>query len=248
MWDKLIKDINNDFPFNNYMIQKGIIRPKYSFVMTLINNNFAKDTKILDFGSGKNDITAIIKESGYDNIDAYDDCNDEWYNKDNKLKLINFSKRHKINFFENFAELDGRKYDLILLLDVIEHVPQPKKLFNTILKLLNDNGKILITVPNSVSIRKRLTVLMGKTNYTNYDEFYSEDNFRGHWREYSIEDLKQLSKQIKFEIKSVSGFNGIIPKGKFKFFLFKYFLFLYKLIIKIDISLSDTLGVILEKK
>ena len=247
MWDKLIEDINNDFPFKNYMIQKGIIRPKYSFVMNFINDNFSKDIKILDFGSGKNDIAAIIKNSGYDNIEAYDDCNDIWYNEENKSKLVNFSKKHKINFYENIEQLNEKKYDLILLLDIIEHVPKPKDLFNKVKDLLNDNGKILITVPNSVSLRKRLSVLIGKTNYAIYDEFFDEDDFRGHWREYSIDDLRILSKKINFKIKSTSGFNGIIPKGKIKFFFFKYFLFIYKFLIKIDISLSDTLGVLLEK-
>ena len=134
-----------------------------------------------------------------------------------------------------------------MLLDVIEHVPKPRNLLKSIISLLKDNGRIFITVPNSVSLRKRLSVLGGKTNYANYEEFFDEENYRGHWREYSIDDIKTMSKKIGFKIEYLSGFNGIIPKGSLKFFFFKYFLFLYKLIIKIDISLSDTLGVTIKK-
>ena len=32
--DKLIRKINNEFPFKDYMVQKNIVRPKYFFVMT----------------------------------------------------------------------------------------------------------------------------------------------------------------------------------------------------------------------
>ena len=247
MLDKLIREINDDFPFKNYMVQKNIVRPKYFFVINEINNRFKKNIKILDFGSGKNDITTIIKRSGYENIDAFDDCNDVWYNLDNKKILQDYSKKQGFSFYDNFEQLSGKKYDLILLLDVIEHIPRPKSLLKSIIDLLDTNGRIFITVPNSVSIRKRLSVLVGKTNYANYDEFYDEDDYRGHWREYSIDDLKKMTKKIGFKIEFISGFNGIIPKGNLKYFFFKYFLYLYKLIIKFDSSLSDTIGIIIKK-
>ncbi len=247
MLDKLIREINDDFPFKNYMVQKNIVRPKYFFVINEINNRFKKNIKILDFGSGKNDITTIIKRSGYENIDAFDDCNDVWYNLDNKKILQDYSKKQGFSFYDNFEQLSGKKYDLILLLDVIEHIPRPKSLLKSIINLLDTNGRIFITVPNSVSIRKRLSVLVGKTNYANYDEFYDEDDYRGHWREYSIDDLKKMTKKISFDIEFISGFNGIIPKGNLKYFFFKYFLYLYKLIIKFDSSLSDTIGIIIKK-
>ncbi len=247
MLDKLIREINDEFPFKDYMVQKNIVRPKYFFVMKEINNRFKKNIKILDFGSGINDITTIIRKSGYEYIDAFDDCNDEWYNLDNKKILQDYSKKQDFPFYDNFEQLYGKKYDLILLLDVIEHIPKPKRLLKSIINLLNKDGRIFITVPNSVSIRKRLSVLVGKTNYANYDEFYDEDNYRGHWREYSIGDIKKMTKKIGFKIEFISGFNGIIPKGNLKYFFFKNFLYLYKLIIKLDYSLSDTIGVIIKK-
>ena len=64
MLDKLIREINDEFPFKDYMVQKNIVRPKYFFVMKEINNRFKKNIKILDFGSGINDITTIIRKSG----------------------------------------------------------------------------------------------------------------------------------------------------------------------------------------
>ena len=42
MLDKLIREINDEFPFKDYMVQKNIVRPKYFFVMKEINNRFKK--------------------------------------------------------------------------------------------------------------------------------------------------------------------------------------------------------------
>ena len=46
----------------------------------------------------------------------------------NLEKLISFSKEINLNFYKNFEDLknSGNKYKIILLLDVLEHVPNPK--------------------------------------------------------------------------------------------------------------------------
>lgn len=246
----ITKDISSIFPFDNYLFENNIIRPKYFYISKLIYNNFSENEKILDFGSGLNDVSAVLKKQGF-SIDAYDDCNDEWYREDNNLeKLISFSKKINLNFYTNFEDLknSGNKYKIILLLDVLEHVPDPKSFLKNLFEFLDENSNLIITVPNSVSLRKRISVMLGKTNYASYNDFFDEVPFRGHWREYSIEDIRSLSKKINCEIKHLEGINAIIPKNKFLFLLYKKFNFAYNLLIKLFPSLSDTLCVILKKK
>jgi 2-polyprenyl-3-methyl-5-hydroxy-6-metoxy-1,4-benzoquinol methylase len=246
----IVKEISSIFPFDNYLFENKIIRPKYFYISRLIYDNFSTDQKILDFGSGLNDVSAVLKKQGF-SIDAYDDCNDEWYRENNNLeKLISFSKEINLNFYKNFEDLknSGNKYKIILLLDVLEHVPNPKSFLKSLFNFLDKNSSLIITVPNSVSLRKRISVIMGKTNYASYEEFFNEEPFRGHWREYSIEDVSSLSKKINFEINHLEGINAIIPKNKFLFFLYKKFNFAYNLLIKLFPSLADTLCVILKKK
>ena len=247
---KIVEELSSFFPFKNYLKINGLVRPKYFFIYKILEENFVRDQNILDFGSGLNDLTAIIKKLGYQ-IDAYDDCEDAWYSEnDNISKLREFNNRVNLNFFETIKELDNSKntYDIVLLLDVLEHVPSPKNFLSSVFKYINKNGHLVITVPNSVSLRKRLSVMLGKTNYASYNEFFDEVPFRGHWREYSIEDIRSLSKKINCKIKHLEGINAIIPKNKFLFLLYKKLNFIYNLIIKLFPSLSDTLCVILEKK
>ena len=246
----IVKELSLIFPFDNYLFENKIIRPKYFYISNLLIKNFDKQTKILDFGSGLNDVSAVLKKLGF-SIDAYDDCNDEWYRINNNLeKLKNFNKKINLNFYKNFEDLKNsvNKYKIILLLDVLEHVPNPKSFLENLFKFLDKNSSLIITVPNSVSLRKRISVIMGKTNYASYEEFFDEEPFRGHWREYSIEDISSLSKKINCEINHLEGINAIIPKNKFLFFLYKKFNFVYNLLIKLFPSLSDTLCVILKKK
>lgn len=43
---------------------------------------------------------------------------------------------------------DGKKYDAVVALELIEHVPEPQKLIDNMLSLVSDNGWCYVTTPN----------------------------------------------------------------------------------------------------
>jgi SAM-dependent methyltransferase len=75
-----------------------------------------------------------------------------------------------------FAE--RKRYDTILLLDVIEHISDPICFLQQLLVVFPNASHLIITVP----ARQEL--------WSNYDEFY------GHYRRYTIEMLKSLSNEL----------------------------------------------------
>lgn len=82
-----------------------------------------------------------------------------------------------IEFLAKLPE-GGRPYDLILLLDVIEHVPDDAAFLSGVVKeRLTGGGRIMITVPAFNSL------------------FSSHDNFLGHYRRYSLGELTALVKK-----------------------------------------------------
>jgi 2-polyprenyl-3-methyl-5-hydroxy-6-metoxy-1,4-benzoquinol methylase len=62
--------------------------------------------------------------------------------------------------------LGARKFDKILLLDVIEHLPDPARIVKDCLKLLDARGQLIISVPNVANISVRLMLMMGRFDYT----------------------------------------------------------------------------------
>ena len=97
--------------------------------------------------------------------------------KEKLLINLNLPKRYNINAlnlsFEDF-ESDSNKFDLILLVDVIEHIKDDKKVLKKLFNKLKPFGKMVIFVPACQYL---------------YSPF---DRQIGHFRRYSIKSLESI--------------------------------------------------------
>ncbi|MBI3681458.1 MAG: methyltransferase domain-containing protein [Acidobacteria bacterium] len=64
------------------------------------------------------------------------------------------------------AELSGRRFDKILLMDILEHLPQPERILRQARELLSPKGQLIVSVPNIANLTMRLGLLLGRFNYT----------------------------------------------------------------------------------
>jgi 2-polyprenyl-3-methyl-5-hydroxy-6-metoxy-1,4-benzoquinol methylase len=64
------------------------------------------------------------------------------------------------------AELDGARFDAILLGDILEHLVDPPALLRQVVGLLNPGGSVVISVPNITHGSIRLALLQGRWRYT----------------------------------------------------------------------------------
>lgn len=72
-------------------------------------------------------------------------------------------------------------------------------------------------MPNSVNLRKRISVLLGRTNYSPIEQLYfSTDTYRGHVREYTLSETEYIIKQSGFEVVNSSTFEHL-AQSKLKF-------------------------------
>jgi hypothetical protein len=86
-----------------------------------------------------------------------------------------------IHFGKNAVELtaaERNRYDIILLIDVIEHIRDPITFLRTVINSFPNLAYMIITVPARPEL------------WSNYDEFY------GHYRRYTIEMIQVLSKHL----------------------------------------------------
>jgi 2-polyprenyl-3-methyl-5-hydroxy-6-metoxy-1,4-benzoquinol methylase len=117
---------------------------KYLIESSFISLKTANPINILEYGCGSGPFIDALTNSEIKNylVDAAD-LNDTHYEA--------ISKKSKFRRFYNLVnqEID-QAYDLITLVHVLEHVNDPIELLNDLSKLLAEDGKILLQIPNAL--------------------------------------------------------------------------------------------------
>jgi SAM-dependent methyltransferase len=173
--------------------------------------------RILDFGAGACDKTAILASLGY-NCTAADDLADEWHAIDNNREKI---RAFAESFSIEFIQVDGRSlpfepnyYDMVMLHDVLEHLHNsPRELLISLLTAVRPRGYLFATIPNHVNLRKRLDALRGRTTLPAFSTYYwYPDPWRGHVREYTRHDCEELVRYLDLEMVELRGVHHMLEK------------------------------------
>ena len=123
---------------------------------------------------------------------------------------INLSKHLNKNLRLNTIRKDfyqinfKKKYDVVTLNKVLEHVQNPFMFMNKIYKILKKNGIVYLEVPDAISASK-----YGK----NREEFFVE-----HLHGFSNLSLKRLFHKTKFKLKMIKNIKE--PSGKYTTYCF----------------------------
>lgn len=97
------------------------------------------------------------------------------------------------------GKLGNKKFEVIILADVLEHLKDPESVLINLLKYLDRRGKIIISVPNIAFLTNRLLHLFGRFDYTDWGIMD-----RTHLRFFTRESILQLVgksglKLVKFD-------------------------------------------------
>lgn len=204
---KAIEESREVFPFQDY-ITEATYHEMYAILRNLRKylSGF-RHKRLLDIGSGPMDKTGIFQMLGFE-CHAVDDLNDPWHLTDNNIiKIKKYAKDTGIEFYhqkldENTIPFEANSFDVVCSLSVIEHLHEsPRSLLNSMGTFAKPNGLMIIVTPSSVNLRKRLSVLMGHTNYPPVDMiFNSIGTWRGHVREYTLSEINYICRASGFEI------------------------------------------------
>jgi 2-polyprenyl-3-methyl-5-hydroxy-6-metoxy-1,4-benzoquinol methylase len=206
--------VRDRFPIEGYMSSS---KSAYSTIAGTVQRYLQPGARILDFGCGPADKTAILQRLGYQ-CSGCDDLQEDWHrNPGQRDTILNFVKDAGIDFrLLNGGPLPFEKnsFDMVMLHDVMEHLhDSPRDLLIDLLELTTPEGLLFITVPNQVNIKKRLKVLRGQTNLTNYATFYwSQSPWRGHIREYVRDDLVKLCEFLDLDALELRGVDHMLQR------------------------------------
>jgi len=94
------------------------------------------------------------------------------------------------------AQLVSKRFDLIIVSEVIEHLFAPESFLKKIKTLLKSEGEIIITTPNFLFWKNRLKMLFGIFRY-------EEEGILdfGHIRFFTPDSARSLIRESGFEIK-----------------------------------------------
>lgn len=214
-YDEAMDELIRTFPFPGY-VKPDQARLSFRPAADLLARHAPAGAHVLDFGSGPADMDVVLSRMGY-RCTACDDLRDPWHMAPGaREKILSYAARHGVEFEVLEA---GRawpwgpeSFDAVMLHHVLEHLHEsPRELLNTLLGLLRVGGVLIVTVPNAVNLRKRLSVLRGRTNLAPYDHFYwHEGPWRGHVREFVRDDLVQLARYLGLELLEVGSYHAMI--------------------------------------
>ena len=126
----------------------------------------------------------------------------------NKGELKNHVSQEYMLCNEDYSVLQGKKFDTIVSLAVVEHIPEEQvfEIIKMLKKRLNKNGRIIITTPTKRN--KPILEFLGKLN------LLDKENIKQHKHYWNKEELFNLAKKsdlnISYYKKFQFGLNQII--------------------------------------
>ena len=160
-------------------------------VVEIINNLNFKNPKVLDLGAGQGSLSLRLNDLGF-NVTAVD-FNIDDFKVANTVDFIqvDFNNSQEV---EIFLENNSKKFDIIIGIEVIEHIHNPWKYVEMMSILLKTGGAVIVSTPNISSWHSRLRFLYDGM----YDEF-NNNSQEGHINPTSMWELNLILKNFKFK-------------------------------------------------
>lgn len=142
MRKKDLKLVDSDSPRSRTML--GV----HQAILSLLKSDEKK--KILDLGAGEGALSKKLLSLGH-NITACDG--------DPKQFMLTKVICQKVDLNKDFP-FNNSEFDVVILSDVIEHLENPWHAIRESHRVLDTNGKLIISVPNILSITARIHFLI----------------------------------------------------------------------------------------
>ena len=128
-----------------YFLREKEFTSRYGAILALIRRH-ARIESLLEIGSNIGVFADFARQRGIhvDSVELHDECRE-------------FQRlAYKIDAVSDLSALSGRTYNAVVLMDVLEHIPDPVEYLCLIKKFLSRDGVIFLQFPNKNSWASRL--------------------------------------------------------------------------------------------
>lgn len=195
----------------------------------IILENFTgpfKGKRILDLGSGIGINALALSKLGAEvfGVDrhVFEDKKSKIFFIENHDKLRKIWEKNNVKVF-NYdiatppLPFEPQSFDLVMSEAVIEHLKNPKDFLLEKYRLLKPEGYMFFSTPNFSNLLRRVRFLFGLSPNWDIRQFFQEgDSFIGHWREYTMKELRTMCELAGFETIKSWNINTINDKFTLK--------------------------------
>ncbi|MGK5092926.1 class I SAM-dependent methyltransferase [Deltaproteobacteria bacterium TL4] len=210
----------NDAEGENYYIARETHAYKRTLTDVLACFPQKGNIKILEIGSFLGIVSITLAQLGF-SVTASDDPI--------FINNPNLQQRYHAHHIEilphdlkqtKFPAAD-ESYDLVIMCETLEHLNfNPLPLLSEINRILKPNGKLYLSLPNLASLKKRVSLLFGKS-INDPLEFYFQQLDKNenmvnssHWREYTTDEVNLMLERLGFQIHKQYYFYGHLGFNK----------------------------------
>jgi len=158
--------------------------------------------RILDIGAGRGNLTERLIEQGCREIYACDKNPGYFKIKDLVCNRCDLNCE-PLPYSEGF-------FDAAVCTELIEHLENPRHLLREIFRVLRPNGRVIISTPNNLSLRSRLSFLF--RGYSPYFKKLDCEEETPHITMLTRLDLLRIFKETGFKLMRIIYTKGKIPK------------------------------------
>ena len=158
------------------------VKNKFREVGRLVNKN----SKVLDLGCNDGEVRHSL-------------INPDYYGADLDRGLVNMLRglnipAEQLDLNKDSIPFSQEKFDYILLLDILEHVVDPRKILLDAKSRLSPNGKLVVSLPNDYHILNKIRFIFNK--------HLTEDPFHpfGHLHYFPIKSGEIFLKKAGFRV------------------------------------------------
>ena len=182
---------------------------KHLYELKQIVLHYNRNTKILDVGGGLGFNLICLKKLFMNSIDCYLIDKFEEYDAENRMGSyedgIKIMEQFGIivvnqDFYSNpHLPFDSEFFDIVTIFDVVEHLPShPLRILKEIKRVLRNESVIILSGPNSMSLIKKINMLLGNHPYIDFNNWL-QDKYFSHIREYNIKEYQTLLSISEFK-------------------------------------------------
>lgn len=140
--------------------------------------------RVLELGCGRSEFARQLAELGFEIVVTdLSPSNVEF------ARSLGFNA-HRIDLNLGLSAFESQSFDLVIILDVIEHIVQVEFLLLEIFRVLKSGGYLILSTPNFVFFANRMRIFLGNLSI---DEGY-------HFRFFTVKSLHNQLKKAGFEV------------------------------------------------